>query len=219
MEFARRSKLLVGRSLVQMGGTIPIRLLNPKPYPRLAYRNTLVALCEAVDGLQKILQIVDTNVLLARDSQDENRIQNEPLPPVLKELLSKSTDGLNGEQIRALTYLFNEYQDVFATSGSPMGRTSIEQHRIDTGDSRPIKQAPRRLPLHLKEKAEVVVRKMLAKDVIEPSTSPCSSPVVLVRKKDGTKRFCVDYCKVNSVTVKDSYPLPRIVHQFARDHL
>ena len=88
-----------------------------------------------------------------------------------------------------------------------MGRTSIEQHRIDTRDSRPIKQAPRRLPLHLKEKAEVVVRKMLAKDVIEPSTSPCSSPVVLVRKKDGTTRFCVDYCKVNSV------------HQFARDHL
>ena len=88
-----------------------------------------------------------------------------------------------------------------------MGHTSIEQHRIDTRDSRPIKQAPRRLSLHLKEKAEVVVRKMLAKDVIEPSTSPCSSPVVLVRKKDGTTRFCVDYCKVNSV------------HQFARDHL
>ena len=51
MEFVQRSKLLVGRALGQMEGTIPIRLLNPTPYPRLVYRHTLVALCEAVDGL------------------------------------------------------------------------------------------------------------------------------------------------------------------------
>ena len=87
-EFVRRSKLLVGRSLVQMEGTIPIRLLNPTPYPRLVYRNTLV-LCEAVDGLQEVPQKVDTNVRLARDSQDENRIQNEPLPPELEELFAR----------------------------------------------------------------------------------------------------------------------------------
>ena len=69
-----------------------------------------------------------------------------------------------------------------------MGYTSIEQHRIDTKDSRPFKQAPRCLHLDLKEKAEEEVRKMLAKDVFEPSTSPWSSPVVLVRMKDGTIR-------------------------------
>jgi len=54
------------------------------------------------------------------------------------------------------------------------------------------------------------MKKMLAKGVSEPSSSPWSSPVVLVRKKDGTIGFCVDYRKVNSVTIKDSYPLPRI---------
>ena len=51
---------------------------------------------------------------------------------------------------------------------------------------------------------------MLAKGIIEPLSSPWSSPVILVKKKDGTIRFCVDYRKVNGVTVKDSYPLPRI---------
>ena len=51
---------------------------------------------------------------------------------------------------------------------------------------------------------------MLKKDVIQPSASPCASGIILVKKKDGSKRFCVDYRKLNDITVKDAYPLPRI---------
>ena len=101
-EFVRRSKHLVGRSLVQMEGTIPIRLLNLTPYPRLVYRNTLVVLCEAVDGLQEVPQIVDTDVRLARDSQDENRIQNEPLPPELEELFARDHLRVAGQRQKRL---------------------------------------------------------------------------------------------------------------------
>ena len=101
-------------------------------------------------------------------------------------------------------------QGVFATDGSPVGHTTLVEHGIDMGDHAPIKQAVRRPPLHLRQEAHDEVKKMLRQGVIEPSQSPWASPVVLVRKKDGSLRYCIDYRKLNAVTRKDSYPLPRI---------
>ena len=73
----------------------------------------------------------------------------------------------------------------------------MEQHQSD------------RLPLAKREAAKAI-KEMSEQGVIEPSTSPWSSPVILVKKKDGSVRFCVDYRKLNDITLKDSYPLPRI---------
>ena len=84
------------------------------------------------------------------------------------------------------------------------------QHGINTQQAHPIMQPPRREPLGHKEVIRQEIQKMLDEDVIEPSTSPWASPVVLVKKKDGTVRFCVDYRHLNEATIKDAYPLPRI---------
>ena len=88
--------------------------------------------------------------------------------------------------------------------------TSLVTHQIDTGSSHPIHQQARCLPLHKRAEADTLLKDMLKKGVIEPSSSPWTSPIVLVKKKDRSTRFWVDYRKVNEVTVKDSYPLPRI---------
>ncbi|GBM17150.1 Retrovirus-related Pol polyprotein from transposon 297 [Araneus ventricosus] len=86
----------------------------------------------------------------------------------------------------------------------------MTQHRINTGGYPPIKQYPRRLPLARKEEADHLVKEMVDNGIIEESSGPWASPIVLVKKKDGSTRFCVDYGKLNEIMKKDSYPLPRI---------
>jgi len=83
-------------------------------------------------------------------------------------------------------------------------------HRIDTGYNRPVSTAPRRVAPGERRIIAEQVSKLLQDDVIEPSSSPWASAVVLAKKKDGSPRFCVDYRSLNAVTKKDVYPLPRI---------
>ena len=96
----------------------------------------------------------------------------------------------------------------FCYNWEALGRTSVITHAVKkTGP--PIHQTMRHLPVALKDTVQKEVKMMLYEDVIWPSNSPWSSPLVMVRKKDNWC-FCVDYRKVNSVMHCDSYPLPRI---------
>jgi len=87
---------------------------------------------------------------------------------------------------------------------------SVLEHDIDTGDAEPIRQPPRRPPLSARQAEEDILNEMLQTGVIEPSNSPWSSPVCMVRKKDGSYRYCVDYRRMNSVTIKDAFPVPDV---------
>lgn len=103
--------------------------------------------------------------------------------------------------------LLRQYQSVLATSKDDLRETDCVLHKINTGQARSIKQAPRRIPIHQKEEVSKELERMLDVGVINP---PWASPIIIVGKSDGSIRFCVDYRKVNEVTIKDSYPLPRI---------
>ncbi|GBM44284.1 hypothetical protein AVEN_23339-1 [Araneus ventricosus] len=84
------------------------------------------------------------------------------------------------------------------------------QHRINTSVHRPIKQYARRLPLVRKEASDHLVKEMVDSGIIEESPGSWASPIVLVKKKEVSTRFCVDYRQLNEITKKDSYPLQRI---------
>lgn len=84
------------------------------------------------------------------------------------------------------------------------------QHRIPTGDAAPIREGFRPLPHLLYKDMRSLLAGMLQSGIITESSSPWAAPIVMVRKKDGSWHFCVDYRKLNAVTHKDAFPLPRI---------
>lgn len=117
---------------------------------------------------------------------------------------------LSGGQQASIRSLLQSFADCFAST-SKVNQTPIAKHRIITNpDERPVRQRAYRVSRKEQDAIRNQVQQMLTDDIIQPSTSPWASPVVLVKKKDGTMRFCVDYRKLNNVTKKDVYPLPRI---------
>ena len=119
-----------------------------------------------------------------------------------------STEITDSEK-HELRNLLRKFDDLFVSENGALGRTKVVKHRINTSGS-PIRQPLHRQPESLKGDMNEEVRKMLSRGVIRPSSSPWSSPVVMVRKKNGSWRFCIDYRKLNAVTHQDAYPLPRI---------
>ena len=125
------------------------------------------------------------------------------LPDHLEDIVTGSHPSLGEAGRQLLRNLLHRYEHVFPAPGEPVtGHTTSVQHEILTSDAR---LAP--AGLHTEQ---TCVKEMLSGGQIEPSDSPWASPVVLVTKKDGSTRFCADNRRLNSLTVKDAYPLPRI---------
>jgi len=115
----------------------------------------------------------------------------------------------NSTKRQVLAQLLTEYSDVFSRGDEDMGLTKVISHEIPlAAGTTPIRK-PTRRPGPEKEVSRQV-QDLLDRDLIEPAHGAWSSPIVLVEKKDGSWRFCVDYRKLNSVTIQDAYPLPRI---------
>ena len=102
-----------------------------------------------------------------------------------------------------------DHLDVFSQSDNDLGRTDIISHHTKTAGAKSLRQSLRRfLSAHV-EATSTHVNKMLTQGIIKPACSLWASNVVLVRKKDGSLRCCIDYRHLNAVTRKDGYPLPR----------
>ncbi|KAL6491500.1 hypothetical protein MHYP_G00018450 [Metynnis hypsauchen] len=132
------------------------------------------------------------------------------LPKHLHALFAASSEILSETQQQRLIMLLLKYKTLFATSDTDLGYLSAATHKINTGTARPVRQAVRRTPLGFQGEEEKHLQTMLEAGVFVTSSSEWASPVVLVRKKDGGVRWCVDYRCLNSIPTKDAYPIPKI---------
>jgi hypothetical protein len=172
---------------------LPVRVLN------MGKDEVLVAAGTVLADLQPALNV-------------EEPVKLQGLPEARLQLINELVAGLDEEvpdSIRnQLKQMLETYSAVFSTSEHDLGRTNVAKHEINTGDAKPIRQPLRRHPPAHLAAIQEHVSTMLQQGVIERTQSPWASNIVLVKKKDGTLRCCVDYRQLNMVTKKDAYPLP-----------
>eukprot|EP00731_Ephydatia_muelleri_P003135 Em0001g3135a len=116
-------------------------------------------------------------------------------------------DQLTDEQRVELRHLLEQYKD---TLQDKPGRTLAAEHVIDTGTAKPVKLPPYRLPYAYRDQVQKELKEMVKDGIATTSISEWAAPIVLVTKKDGGIRFCVDYRRLNAVSAADCYPMPRV---------
>ena len=185
--------------------SVPIRLLNPTNQPVRIYHKTCIGQMTMVDHDIAAFDLHQSDLEAEAGREIPTAVDCDRPSP-----LDISTEGLTEQQQTRLKSLLDAYQDIFAYTPDQLGRTSIVKHAIDMGEHPPIRLRSYRTNPANKEEIDKQINEMLKNDVIAPSTSPWASPVVLVKKSDGSMRFCIDYRKLNQITTKDSHPLPKI---------
>ena len=126
----------------------------------------------------------------------------------MKDMFQRIGEELSIDQLLRVYLLLISRDMVFLEGDTDLGTFTAVKHHIDTGNSRPIKQRMRRTPLGCANEEQEHLEMLLKAAGIDPSCSEWASPSVLVRKRDGSVRWCIDLRKLNDVTVKYCYPLP-----------
>ena len=157
--------------------------------------------------LEKQLAFALQELQTAEEQQGpDEKPETISLPP---ELLASADPGLTDAQREALQCMLQRRINVFAAKRGRPPLADVAGHIIDTGSARPMRSLPRRQPPATEEIIRESCETMLADGTISRSQGSWASPVVMIKKPDGSMRFCVDYSRLNAVTKPDSYPLPR----------
>ena len=211
-EFERRYSIgIIKVAATINNGMIPIRVFNPSDKPRRVYRASNVGkFCSLDDAGDRKLSPNDDedqtysvcHTLIKEGKASEQKEE-------CHERFKIDNPNISSDEKKEVYEILNAHQKLFAFSKQDLGEIRSVEHHIDTGDARPIRVPPRRIPHHQRQTVREEVQAMLEADIIEPSNSPWCAPIVLVKKKDGTMRFCIDYRRLNQETKRDVFPLPR----------
>ena len=218
-ETATALGLLVAASVCDTSDRLlPVRVANPTAKPVRIPRGTAIATAEAVVPLH------ETKKRYAFSTQLEPEAHSSPsdgtpatdhnsgTPPkrYFTEAELDMGKDLSPEQRSQVLELLKDFANIQSQHESDTGLTDLITHGIDTGSAAPINQRPYRISFQERQDVAQLVAEYVAAGFIRESDSPWACPIVIVRKKDGTLRFCCDWRRLNSVTRKDAMPLPRI---------
>ena len=180
-----------------------VRVFNPGDGEICVKKNTEIALLAPVNFVSEPLH-----------SENVCNVQklsvSEEIPAFLQEVFDEGCRNLTLEEADKFRQFLIGRKSAFADPEMPAERAKIGEHCINLKDEMPFKEAVRRVPLYKREILDNEIDKLKEQGLIEESKSPWSSPIVLVQKKDKSWRLCVDYRRLNSQTIKDAYPIPRI---------
>ena len=236
-ELAAKYGITMASSLVNINKQVTqkVRLMNPFPTEVTLRQDTVIGTAEIVRDccvfdthedeeeagnfhsirnikLAAATQHLRQNKLLQVSKASEgpsDGTEISGIPDHLHDLFLRSHTGKTDDQTQEIANLLKQHADVFSRFDTDIGRTHLTEHVIETHGARPVKSAPRRIPLAYVTEAEEAVQKLFDQGSARPSTSPWASPLVFVRKKNGQIRPCVDYRRLNDLTRKDAFPLPR----------
>ena len=185
---------------------LPVRVMNPTS-KEIRLKKGVQCMAEEVTVVDETTEVAAAcaNVVEGQGKPTQEEI-NSVLSPLWSDIADDVPEGVQDK----LREIILTNQKAFSLNEWDLGFTDVIQHEIETGHEAPVRQALRRQPLSLLPVIDEQVESMLHQRIIEPSSSAWASNVVMVRKNDGTPRFCVDYRAVNNKTRKDAYPLPLI---------
>lgn len=190
-----------------------VRCMNVSEEPVMVQAGTVLGVYQAVDDDSVVTTEPQVTVATIQSGIDNGTATSgTEVPDHVKALYDDAVSlGLTTDQQTRLGKLLCGYADVFSSGETDVGLTTLVKHSIPVHPgTTPVRQPPRRLGPEKDSEVERQVTQLQQQGLIEPSDGAWSSPVVLVRKKDGKWRLCVDYRRLNAVTCRDAYPLPRI---------
>ncbi|XP_076847994.1 uncharacterized protein LOC143493459 [Brachyhypopomus gauderio] len=197
--------LLISPALVQvMRGSVQVPVVNVGCTDVVLYPRTRLGLLSTVSIVSLPRDVVEVHSVTANPSSPS------PALSVEERIGAVDLSPLSAEEQAEVRALLVKYSSVFSAHEGDLGCTTLISHEIPLLDQTPVRQRYRRIAPSDYEAVKTHINQLLQARVIRESSSPFASPLVLVRKKDGSLRLCVDYRLLNARTRKDAFPLPRI---------
>ena len=201
----------VGAAVVTVDnkGRVPIQLANFSSRDVYLHPRTPAAVISTfhMEPTLEFVRVGESHVCVRRAGSDDEVKCNSKTDAILSRM---DVGDLTESQQERLQQVIGRYQSTFSEDEDDLGFCDLVKHKIVTKDDKPIRVPHRRVPPHQWPEVRDYIQKTLDQGIIRESSSPYASPIVLVRKKDGKLRLCVDYRLLNAKTHKDAYPLPRI---------